>query len=70
MADDHGCGVMVQGPFDDLPGMDGRAVDRAPKQGLIPNQAMPSVQIQAAEDLVRQVGELRLEELRRISWGP
>ncbi len=61
------CGsIHRQGLFDDLPGINARAVYSAPKQLFEMNNSMPVIEIQAAEQLVRQVPEPGRKKRLRI----
>ena len=62
MADDDCRCIVMQGSLEDLAGIDGRAVHCSSEQLLVPNQAMPGIQKQTPEDLMRQVGQTCLKE--------
>jgi hypothetical protein len=59
--------------LDHLPRVHARAVDGAAEQLVERDEAVPVVQVQAAEDLVRAIAQLRDEEaarrLRRLQRG-
>ena len=64
--EDHGRRIVGERALDDLARIDGRAVDRAAEQLLVADQPVPRVEEQAAEHLVRQVEQPRLEKARRV----
>jgi hypothetical protein len=66
VAQNHGSRVESQGLLHDLARIDGCAVDSAAEQGFVPDHAMPRVEVQAREYLVRQVGEPGTEAARSI----
>lgn len=59
VGEDYGRRVDLQGLFDDFPGVDAGAVDRAAEQLLERQDTMPVIQIKAAEQLMREVPEFR-----------
>jgi hypothetical protein len=62
----HGGRVDCQRLLDDLPRVDARAVDRAPEQLVKAEDPVSVVQVEAAENLVLQVTNPRMQEITGI----